>query len=470
MNLRSPGSSSDVLIKNVTLLQNIAVVANEARSTDSAIQSVLNLVCEYAGWPLGHAYRLVESGGAELEPTGIWHLEHPDAFQSFRRVTEGTRFSSGIGLPGRVMETGEPAWIVDVTKDANFPRAQLARDIKVRAGFAFPLLVGGAVVAVLEFFSRQAAEPDPEILDIMRYVGVQMGQIIERETLHGELVLARDEANSANRAKSTFLASVSHELRTPLNAILGYGELLLDDDGDPLSEEQEYFVRAVVQSGQHLSDLINQVLDLTKIESGELDASFSEVNAHDVARECAHNLADRITQGDLTLRDETQVQDLPLVWTDAVRLRQIVTQLLSNAIKFTPPGGSIALTSRATANGCLRFEVSDTGAGIAKAEQARVFVPFDRLGREAGGAEGAGIGLTVAKQIIERLGGAIGFESEEGVGTTVRFEIPGVILTPAADAGPNGASATQEEIPRSRFDDLLEAGADEVASLERFKT
>ena len=262
-------------------------------------------------------------------------------------------YSNGVGLPGRVLETGEPAWIVDVTKDANFPRAQLARDIKVRAGFAFPLLVGEVVVAVLELFSREAAEPDPEILDIMRYVGVQVGRIIERETLHGELVLARDDAKTANRAKSTFLASVSHELRTPLNAIMGYGELLLDDEGDPLTDEQEAFARAIAQSAQHLSDLINQVLDLTKIESGELDTSFSNVNAKDIVQECAHNLIDRIAAGELTLLDDTQKQDLRLVWTDAVRLRQVLTQLLSNAIKFTGPGGTIYLTSRETENGCL---------------------------------------------------------------------------------------------------------------------
>ncbi len=424
MNRLSSQVSTDVLIRNVTLLQNIAVVANEAQSTDEAIQSVLTLVCEYAGWPLGHAYRFVGRDEGDLEPTGIWHLEHGDEFQTFRRVTEQSRFSFGVGLPGRVLETGEPAWIVDVTKDANFPRAKLAKDIKVRAGFAFPLLVGEAVVAVLEFFSRDAVEPDPEILDIMGYVGVQVGRIVEREMLHADLVLARDDAHSANRAKSTFLASVSHELRTPLNAIIGYGELLADEDGDPLTDEQASFVGAIAQSAQHLSDLINQILDLTKVEAGELDISLSEVDAGTVARECARHLADRIDKSGLTLLDKRGEQDLPPVLTDPIRLRQILGQLLSNAIKFTPPGGTIELSSHLTGNGCLRLQVRDTGPGIAKADQSRVFVPFDRLGQEASGTAGAGIGLTVAKQIVERLGGAIGFESEAGAGSLFWLDIP----------------------------------------------
>lgn len=239
-----------------------------------------------------------------------------------------------------------------------------------------------------------------------------------------ELQSARDEANSATRVKSTFLASVSHELRTPLNAVMGYGELLLDEDGDPLSEEQKSFMHSIVRSARHLFDLINQVLDLTKIEAGELDTNFSKIDAHQLVQECSQNFAERIAEGQLTLLDETVNSDLSPVWSDADRMRQIVTQLLSNAVKFTAPGGTIKVMLRDTNTGRLRVEVTDTGVGIDPSEHARIFVPFDRLGQEAGRAAGAGIGLTVAKQTIEHLGGAIGFESEKGDGSRFWIDIP----------------------------------------------
>ncbi|MGH7808086.1 MAG: GAF domain-containing protein, partial [Thermodesulfobacteriota bacterium] len=149
----------------VGLLQKIAVASNEAGSIEVAIQLALDEICAHTGWPVGHAY-LTDSNG-ELFPTTIWHLENPERFETFKKVTEATSFPPGVGLPGRVLEIGKPAWIMDVTKDPNFPRAKLAENIAVEAGFAFPVLIGTEVVAVLEFYSGETVEPDEQLLEVM---------------------------------------------------------------------------------------------------------------------------------------------------------------------------------------------------------------------------------------------------------------------------------------------------------------
>ncbi len=207
------------------LNQVITRAANQATSVEEAMWIALDEVCTHTGWPVGHAYMLDESTG-DLAPSGIWHLDDVQKFETFRSVTEATRFASGVGLPGRVLASGEPAWIFDVTKDPNFPRAQLATEIGVRAGAAFPVLVGPNVAAVLEFFSAEAIEAYQPLLEVMAQIGTQLGRVIERTQAEAQLLAAKGKAEGATQAKSQFLANMSHELRTPLNVILGVSEIM----------------------------------------------------------------------------------------------------------------------------------------------------------------------------------------------------------------------------------------------------
>ena len=170
------------------LLQEIAVTSNEASSVEEAIQVCLDKVCNFMGWPVGHSYMLDSRG--KLNPSTIWHIENEERLDTFRNVTEVTSFDIGIGLPGRVLATGKPAWIKDVTKDPNFPRAKLAKEINVKAGIAFPMLEGGVafpvlegkeVTGVLEFFSEKAIEPDGFILEALSKLAVQLGRVTERK-------------------------------------------------------------------------------------------------------------------------------------------------------------------------------------------------------------------------------------------------------------------------------------------------
>jgi len=171
----------------IQLLRRTARDANKAKTLKDAMRDALADVCKYNGWPVGHAYVFSADRPDVLVPSGIWHLADGKGFTAFQQVTEKTSFEAGVGLPGRVLASGEPAWIVDVTKDANFPRAKLADDIGVKAGFACPVLAGTNVVAVLEFFSPDAAEPDQTLLDSLIQVGMQLGRVYERERSEKEL-------------------------------------------------------------------------------------------------------------------------------------------------------------------------------------------------------------------------------------------------------------------------------------------
>jgi two-component system cell cycle sensor histidine kinase/response regulator CckA len=184
------------------LLNAVTSAANAATETKEAMRVCLDEVCAFTGWPVGHVYQRAEDGSDALVPTKIWHLPDSAQFSEFRRVTEATLFHSGIGLPGRVLDSGEPAWIVDVTKDPNFPRAKMSAALGVKAGFAFPVLVGSEVAAVLEFFAAEAVEPSEQILELMAQLGRQLGLVIERKRAEEELrlneVRFRDFAESAS--------------------------------------------------------------------------------------------------------------------------------------------------------------------------------------------------------------------------------------------------------------------------------
>ncbi|MEO6665931.1 MAG: diguanylate cyclase, partial [Nitrospiria bacterium] len=166
----------------VHLLQDVAIAANEASNVDDAFQTCLTKVCLQMGWPIGHVYVTSGDGSARrLVPTRLWHLDTPEQFEVFRRVTEALSLDPGKGLPGRVLTSREPAWVRDVTVDDNFPRANPARACGIRAGFAFPVWVGKEVVAVLEFFSTEISDPDPAFLTVMANIGTQLGRVVERK-------------------------------------------------------------------------------------------------------------------------------------------------------------------------------------------------------------------------------------------------------------------------------------------------
>lgn len=237
-----------------------------------------------------------------------------------------------------------------------------------------------------------------------------------------ELKAAREAADNANRAKSDFLSRMSHELRTPLNAILGFAQLLEMSKKHPLAERQKRQVDQIVGAGNHLMNLINEVLDLARIEAGRLAMAIEPTDMQPIMDECIALTENAADEKKVTLLAGPPPKNLILA--DGLRVKQVLINLLSNAVKYNKPGGMVRLEVFEQNADMAEFRVVDNGKGISEQKQSLIFRPFERLGEEHYGVEGAGIGLTLSKQLVEMMDGEIGFDSKPDVGSTFWVRLP----------------------------------------------
>ncbi|MBI1744210.1 PAS domain S-box protein [Candidatus Acetothermia bacterium] len=244
--------------------------------------------------------------------------------------------------------------------------------------------------------------------------------ITERKQAEESIRQAKEEAERANRAKNEFLSRMSHELRTPLNAILGFSQLL---EMDQLTPEQQESVAHILKGGRHLLELINEVLDIARIESGQLRLSPEPVNVKDVAQEALDLIHPLATSRKIQYQWAMTEAPNYYVLADRQRLKQVLLNLVSNAVKYNHPEGTVTLACQEVP-GRLRLEVSDTGPGILPERMDRLFTPFDRLGAEQTGIDGSGLGLALSKRLVEAMNGTIGVKSTWGSGSTFWVELP----------------------------------------------
>jgi hemerythrin-like metal-binding protein len=240
-----------------------------------------------------------------------------------------------------------------------------------------------------------------------------------------ELHEARDRAEQANRFKSEFLASMSHELRTPLNAVLGYGQFLQLDIENQLSDAQQKYIEHMITGGNHLLELVNDILDLAKIEASKMSVNVEKLDAEEIVNDCVSQSAPLSQNRNISITNELRGDSGIEVFSDKLRLKQIITNILSNAIKYNKEGGTVIIRGEETKDRFFRLSVADTGIGIPEYDRVHVFDVFQRSNLKPELAtEGSGIGLSVTKMLVERLAGRIGFDSEVGEGSTFWIEIP----------------------------------------------
>ena len=240
-----------------------------------------------------------------------------------------------------------------------------------------------------------------------------------------ELKRLKEEADDASRTKTEFLSRMSHELRTPLNAVLGFAQLLLHEGQTPLTEEQRESVGEILGAGRHLLEIVDEMLDLTRIELGKLRMEPEAVGLTRIVAECVSMVQSQGQARNITIRRQHEVPEGDdVVFADRTRVRQILLNLLSNAIKYNVVGGAVSVTLARAGDAHLRVSVADTGAGLTADQIEGLFVPFQRLGSGRLDTEGTGLGLAFSKQLAEAMGGVIGAVSEPGQGATFWLDLP----------------------------------------------
>jgi signal transduction histidine kinase len=434
--LETFASQAVIAIENVRLFKELEARTGElARSVGElkalgevgqAVSSTLDLETVLSRI-VAHAVQLSETDCGVI-------YEYDQATQEFRlkanhsmeqEIVEALRASPihlGEGTTGRAAEGRTPM-------QASFPSEMGAqiRPIVARLGYrsrlSVPLLREQQILGALSVWRRAPGNFEPEVVNLLQTFATQSAVAIQNARLFREIEEKGEQIEAANRHKSEFLANMSHELRTPLNAIIGFSEVLQEKLFGELNEKQAEYAEDILTSGRHLLSLINEILDLSKVEAGRMELEAATFDLPLAIENARTFVRERATKHGITL-DVDVDERLGDFLGDERKIKQILLNLLSNAVKFTPEGGRIGIKAK-RADGSVEISVSDTGIGIAPEDQARIFEEFRQVGGEnAKKIEGTGLGLTLAKKFVELHGGKIWVESEVGKGSTFTFTLP----------------------------------------------
>jgi len=330
----------------------------------------------------------------------------------------------GEGAVGRVAQTRDPVQIVDIS-DASAYESRVRNtllQIGLRALLAVPLIAEDRLVGALIVMRKRTGTFAAEEVALLQTFATQSALAIQNARLFREIEDKSRQLEVASQHKSEFLANMSHELRTPLNAIIGFSEVMSEGMFGELNEKQQEYSQDIHASGQHLLSLINDILDLSKIEAGRMELEITEFHLPTAIENALTLVRERAGRREIAL--EIHIDErLGHIEADERKIRQVVLNLLSNAIKFTPEGGRIDVRARPS-DGSLELSVTDTGIGIAPEDHEAVFEEFRQVGRSDKKAEGTGLGLTLCRKFIELHGGRIWVKSEVGHGSTFTFTIP----------------------------------------------
>ncbi|HEX2521073.1 MAG TPA: ATP-binding protein, partial [Terriglobia bacterium] len=417
------------LAQSVGELKALGEVSRAVSSTldlETVLTSIVSNAVQLSGTDGGAVYEFDEESQE-------FHLRATHRLDE--RLIEALRANPprlGEGAMGRAAKSREPVEIPDILEaDAyDSPFRNLQAESGVRAVLAIPLLREDHMIGGLVVRRKSPGVFRYEVIELLKTFATQSALAIQNARLYREIEDKSREIEAANRHKSEFLANMSHELRTPLNAIIGFSEVLGERMFGELNEKQAEYTEDILSSGRHLLSLINEILDLSKVEAGRMElelATFDLPLAIDNARTFVR---ERAVKHGINL-DVTVDERLGEFVGDERKIKQILLNLLSNAVKFTPEGGRIGIKAR-QADGSVEISVSDTGIGISPEDQAKIFEEFRQVGGDyAHKREGTGLGLTLAKKFVELHGGKIWVESEVGKGSTFSFTLPERSLPPS---------------------------------------
>jgi len=437
--LKTFASQAVIAIENVRLFQELQARTSElARSVGElkalgevgqAVSSTLDLETVLTRI-VSHAVQLSGTdGGAIYE-----YNEHSEEFllratdhmeEELINALRANPPRLGDGVVGRAAASREPVMVPNILEERAYtPRLrQMLERFGFRASLAVPLLREDRIIGGLVVRRKLTGEFRPEVVELLKTFATQSVLAIQNARLFREIEDKSRQIEAANRHKSEFLANMSHELRTPLNAIIGFSEVLQERLFGELNEKQAEYTDDILTSGRHLLSLINEILDLSKVEAGRMELELATFDLPLAIENARTFVRERATRHGINL-DVAIDERLGNFVGDERKIKQILLNLLSNAVKFTPEGGRIRINARQT-DGAVEISVSDTGIGIAAEDQPKIFEEFRQVGSDAAKkVEGTGLGLTLAKKFVELHGGSIWVESEAGKGSTFTFTAP----------------------------------------------
>jgi signal transduction histidine kinase/CheY-like chemotaxis protein len=446
--VRTLESRTDELDRKVTQLEALGAVG-QAESFSLNLTEVLNTIITQAvqlsGTDGGSIYEFDEDAG-EFHLSAVFGTS-PETFDALRR----TRIGLDDSFLGQAAELGRPLELPDLGGVLPDPYLSVLAEGGWRSLVAVPMLREGRVVGAMVVRRHVPGYVPQEICDLLETFAGQSALALINAKLYRQLERQSAALEVASQHKSEFLASMSHELRTPLNAIIGFSEVLLERMFGELNERQDDYLRDIWSSGKHLLELLNDILDLSKIEAGQMVLNRSQFAVRESLEYCLSMVRERALKQRILLSLEVDPQ-VGVLDADRLRFRQVVLNMLSNAVKFTPEGGRVDVCASIRGQD-LVVEVTDTGPGVPAEDRQRIFDAFQQGARHPEQTEGTGLGLTLSKRILELHGGRIWVESEAGQGSTFGIALPVGSSEPASTSVPqvsHGAGLPTEVAPGPR--------------------
>ncbi|MFW5472870.1 response regulator [Knoellia sp. CPCC 206450] len=419
-------------VEQLEALSEVGDAVSSSLDADEVLATIVNVAVQLSGTSGGSLVDLdAESGLFSVRTaTGT----SPEVLEALR----ASRIHIDETLIGRACRERSPIQVADLsTIDDLDPHLSILYAAGWRSVVAVPLVRSNTIVGALVVRRKIPGAFSEETCELLEAFASQSAIALTNARIHRQLEVQSAELAEASQHKSEFLASMSHELRTPLNAVIGFSEVLLERMFGDLNEKQEEYLRDILTSGRHLLDLLNDVLDLSKVEAGQMVLERTDFDIVEAVAYAQSMVRERALDHRITLRTEIQAASL-LLHADELRIKQVLLNLLSNAVKFTPDGGTVVVTATRRRDE-LEVTVSDTGIGIEQADQHRIFDSFQQGTRAARKVEGTGLGLTLTRRIVELHGGHVWLRSEPGRGSTFGFTVPAEHAPAAGEAPTDGA-------------------------------
>jgi two-component system, NtrC family, sensor kinase len=405
-------------VDQLTALGEISQAVSSTLDVETVLQTIVSRASQLAGADGCAIYEYDDA--TEAFHIRATHNLDPVLVETLRAAP----LRRGEGAMGRAAETREPTQIADIAAPGAYQSH--IRDTLLRAGYrallSVPLLREGEIIGSLSLNRHTPGDFSPEAVEVLKTFATQSALAIQNARLFREIADKSRQLEAASRHKSEFLANMSHELRTPLNAIIGFSEVLAQGMFGAINDKQTEYLQDILESGRHLLSLINDILDLSKIEAGRMELEPSDFDLPSAIENALILVRERASRRGITLGSIID-EHLGIIRGDERKVKQVLLNLLSNALKFTPEGGRIDVGA-CLADQMAEVSVADTGIGIAPGDQETVFEEFGQVGTADKKAEGTGLGLTLSRKFIELHGGRIWVTSQVGVGSTFTFTLP----------------------------------------------